>query len=142
MSIVARQNGNFLSPYKTNAGNMLEILYMGSLTAQEIFDAEHTANTYLTWGLRFAGWLLMFIGFQIIMDIFRQLVSFIPIIRDIVALATGLVAFTFASSLSLMVIAIGWFWYRPMLSIAILVAATVPLVLSQQKAKKEKLDKE
>ena len=142
VSVVARQNNNMLSPFKTEAGNFLELLYMGSMTAEEIFDAEHTANYYLTWGLRFAGWMLMFIGFQIIMDIFRQLVSFIPIIRDIVGLATSLVAFTFASSLSLLVVAVGWLWYRPLLSVALLVAAIVPLVISRKHAQKDKIEKE
>lgn len=138
VSIIARQNGMFLSPYKTTAGDSLEFLYVGNLLAEEIFKAEHTSNSYLTWGIRFAGWLMMFIAFQIVMDIFRQIVSFLPIIRDIVSLATSLLALTFATSISLVVISIGWFYYRPFLSLTILLTALIPIYLSRQKAQKEK----
>lgn len=142
VSIVARQNGIFLSSYKTEAGDTLEMLYKGIMTAKEMFDAEHAANSVLTWVLRFVGWLMMFIAFQTIMDILRQLVSFIPIVRDIVGLATGIIAFTFATSLSLTVIAIGWLLYRPLVSLAIFVAAAVPFYLSRRKAAMGKMEKE
>ena len=138
VSIIARQNGNHLTSFKTSSGVALELLYMGQLTAEEIFNAEHTANSYLTWALRFVGWFLMFIGFQMVMDIFRQIVSFIPLVRDIVGLATNVLAITFASSLSLLVISLGWFWYRPVLSIVILISALVPFAVSRQKAQNEK----
>lgn len=142
VSIVARQNGRTLSSYQTKAGDSLEILYHGTKNPQEIFAMEHSNNTTLTWVLRFVGWLLMFIGFQVIMDIFRQLVSFLPIIRDIVSLATGIVAFTMATSLTLTTVAIAWFFYRPLLSLAIIVGAAIPVYLSRQKAASEKGQKD
>lgn len=40
---------------------------------QEIFDAEHSANTLLTWALRGVGWVLMFIGFQMMTSILTLL---------------------------------------------------------------------
>jgi len=142
VSIVARQNGVFLSSFKTEAGDVLELLYTGIKSAKDIFDAEHAANSFLTWILRFVGWVMMFISFQIMMDILRQLVSFIPIVRDVIGLATSIIAFTFATSLSLTVIAIGWFLYRPMVSLAIFVAAAVPFYLSRRKANKGKMEKD
>lgn len=138
VSIVAKQSGHRLSGYRTKAGDVLEILYAGEKTAEEIFASEHSANTTLTWVLRFVGWLMMFLGFQITMNIVRQIVSFIPIIRDIVSLATTIIAFSLSSSLSLITIAIGWLTYRPLLAAAILFGAAIPIFLSRQKAAKEK----
>ena len=66
------------------------------------------------------------------------LVSFIPIIRDLVSLATTILSFTLASSLALITIAIGWFAYRPLLSLAIIGGAVVPIILSKLKAEKER----
>ena len=66
------------------------------------------------------------------------LVSFIPIIRDLVSLATTILSFSLASSLALVTIAIGWFAYRPLLSLAIIAGAAVPIILSRQKAEKSK----
>ncbi|XP_065674345.1 transmembrane protein 43 isoform X3 [Hydra vulgaris] len=138
VSVIAQQNGNFLSSYQTNAGDRLEILYPGIKSAKEIFDSEQSANTFLTWLLRFVGWLMMFIALQIMMDIFRQIVSFLPIIRDIVGLATSVLAFTFATSMALVTIAIGWLSYRPLLACTLLAAAVLPLVISRYKSKESK----
>ncbi|XP_065066872.1 transmembrane protein 43-like [Rhopilema esculentum] len=142
VSIIARQNGEFLSHYQTKAGDRLEILYDGDFTAQEIFENEHRTNTFITWLVRGIGWLLMFIGMQMITDIVRQIVSFIPIIRDLVGLATLLLSFTLATSLALLTIAVGWFAYRPLLSLAIVVGAAVPIILSKRRAASQKVEEE
>lgn len=141
VSIIARQSGSQLSAYQTEAGDALELLYDGVKSAKEIFDTEHSANTALTWVLRFVGWLMMFLGFQIMMDILRQIVSFIPIIREIVGLATSIIAFTLASSLALVTIAVGWLRYRPLLAATIFIAAMVPVYLSRRKAEKDKTER-
>eukprot|EP00111_Clytia_hemisphaerica_P021291 TCONS_00062672-protein len=138
VSIVAKQRGSSLTSYQTKAGDSLEMLYDGEKSAQEIFEAEHSFNTKLTWGIRFVGWLLMFISFQIITDVLRQIVSFIPIIREIVTLATTIIAFSMASSLTLVTVAIAWFYYRPLLSVTLICMAAIPLFLSRQKAASEK----
>ncbi|KAL3853724.1 hypothetical protein ACJMK2_017242 [Sinanodonta woodiana] len=66
VSIIARQLGSELLPYKTLAGDDLELLYYGQLSPEEIFNKEKIQNTMVTWGIRFGGWLLMFIGFSLI----------------------------------------------------------------------------
>jgi len=38
-----------------------------------MFESEHSNNSKLTWLLRFVGWLLMFIGLQVITDVVRQI---------------------------------------------------------------------
>jgi len=138
VSVIAKQNGEHLTSYQTQAGDVLEMLYHGLLSAKEIFESEHRTNTLLTWVLRFVGWIMMYIAFQIMMDIIRQIVSFLPIIRDIVGLATSIIAFTLSSSLALVTIAIGWFRYRPVLALSIIAAAAVPWYLSKRKAANEK----
>eukprot|EP00794_Sanderia_malayensis_P006138 gene6138-6844_t len=142
VSIIARQNGIFLSSYQTKAGDKLELLYHGEMSAKEIFDAEHQTNTMLTWFLRFIGWLLMFIGLQMITDIVRQLVSFVPILRELVSLATSLFSLALASSCALVTIAIGWFVYRPVLSLALILGAAVPIYLSRKQAERQKGEEE
>ena len=65
-------------------------------------------------------------------------VSWIPIVRDIIALGVSLACVAMATSFSLVVIAIGWIRFRPMLGCALLAAAAVPFILSKLKAKSEK----
>ena len=40
---------------------------------KEMFEAEHSANTMLTWVLRGVGWLVMFVGFQLSASILTTL---------------------------------------------------------------------
>ncbi|KAJ8301280.1 hypothetical protein KUTeg_020267 [Tegillarca granosa] len=40
---------------------------------QEIFAKEHQQNTFMTWGIRFAGWLIMFFGFVCLTSILTTL---------------------------------------------------------------------
>ena len=40
---------------------------------QEIFDREQMQNTMVTWGVRFGGWLLMFIAFSCLTSIINTL---------------------------------------------------------------------
>lgn len=129
VSIVARQMNNNLLPYQTLAGDPLEILYVGSLTAQEIFNKEKMSNTMLTWGLRFLGWLIMFFGFSCLTAIITTLVDWIPIVRELIGLGVCLMNVSLAISLSLTIIAVAWIFYRPWLGITLLVLGMIPFIM-------------
>ena len=70
--------------------------------------------------------------------LFSFAVSFIPIIRELVGLGTSIVALTLATSLALITIALGWIRYRPLLAMAILAGAAIPIYMSRKKAEKDK----
>lgn len=74
----------------------------------------------------------------IIPQLFFFPVSWIPIVRDIVGLGVTLACVAMATSFSLVVIAIGWIRFRPVLAISLLAIAAVPFIISRQKAKSEK----
>ncbi|XP_078342545.1 transmembrane protein 43-like isoform X1 [Oculina patagonica] len=134
VSIVARQQGGTLSHYHTKSGDSLELLYPGEMSAEEIFDAEQSANTVLTWVLRGVGWILMFLGFQMTTSILVALISWLPVIRELVGLGLTLLCVCLATSLSLVTIAIGWIAHRPLLGLTLLAAAAVPILLSKRRA--------
>ncbi|XP_028410825.1 transmembrane protein 43-like [Dendronephthya gigantea] len=138
VSIVAKQTGHKLGAYETDSGYPLELLYPGKLSAKAIFEAEHASNVTMTWLLRGVGWLMFFLGFIMMTSILTTLVSWIPIVRDIIGLGVTLACVAMATSFSLVVIAIGWIRFRPMLGCALLAAAAVPFILSRFKAKSEK----
>ncbi|XP_031566378.1 transmembrane protein 43-like [Actinia tenebrosa] len=141
VSIVARQYGSQLTHYHTSSGHSLELLYIGEMSAKEIFEAEHAANTAMTWILRGVGWLMLFFGFLLSTSILSTLVSWLPIVRELVGLGITLICFCLASSLSLVTIAIGWISHRPLLGIALLAAAAVPMLLSRLNKNKKKESK-
>lgn len=134
VSIVARQQGGKLSHYHTKSGDSLELLYPGEMSAEVIFEAEQSANTALTWVFRGVGWIMMFLGFQMMTSILVALISWLPVVRELVGLGLTLLCLCLATSLSLVTIAIGWIAHRPILGVTLLAAAAVPILLSRRRA--------
>ncbi|KAM9408528.1 transmembrane protein 43 [Pholidichthys leucotaenia] len=130
VSIIAMQRGEQLLPFKTKSGDVLEILYLEDLTAQEVFVKEHKLNNMKTWGLRAAGWALMFVSIQLTMRIIYTLVDWVPILRDLVSIGLKIFALCVSCSLSLIVIGVGWLFYRPLVAMALGALALLPLFLA------------
>uniref|UniRef100_A0A3Q3XI41 Uncharacterized protein n=1 Tax=Mola mola TaxID=94237 RepID=A0A3Q3XI41_MOLML len=131
VSIVAMQRGEQLMPFKTKSGDTLEILYMEELSAEEVFAREHQYNSMKTWGLRAAGWALMFLSIQLTMRIIYTLVDWVPILRDLVSVGLKIFAPCVSCSLSLLTIGAGWLFYRPLVAVALGALALVPVFLAR-----------
>ncbi|XP_061583115.1 transmembrane protein 43 [Cololabis saira] len=131
VSIVAMQREEQLMAFKTKSGDALEILYLEELSAEEVFAKEHQHNRMKTWGLRAAGWFLMFLGIQLTMRIIYTLVDWVPILRELVSVGLKIFALCVSCSLSLLVIGAGWFFYRPLVTVALGVIALLPLFLAR-----------
>uniref|UniRef100_A0A7N8WQW5 Transmembrane protein 43 n=1 Tax=Mastacembelus armatus TaxID=205130 RepID=A0A7N8WQW5_9TELE len=131
VSIVAMQRGEQLMPFKTKSGDTLEILYLEELSAEEVFEREHKSNTMKTWGLRAAGWALMFLSIQLTMRIIHTLVDWVPILRDLVSVGLKIFALCISCSLSLLTIGVGWLFYRPLVAAALGALALLPVFLAR-----------
>lgn len=131
VSIVAMQRGEQLVPFKTKSGDSLEILYLEELSAEEVFEKEHQYNSMTTWGLRAAGWALMFLSIQLTMRIIYTLVDWVPVLRELVSVGLKLFALCISCSLSLLTIGVGWFFYRPLMAMALGALALVPVFLAR-----------
>lgn len=95
----------------------------GNLTADEMWAAEESKNTMIRWILRIVGFFLMFGGFAAILKPLAVAGSVIPLLGKIVGFGTSLIAGVLSFSISLIVIAIAWIFYRPLLGILLLVVA-------------------
>ncbi|XP_051932642.1 transmembrane protein 43 isoform X2 [Hippocampus zosterae] len=131
VSIVAKQSGEQLLPFKTKSGDVLEILYLEELSAEQVFAKEQQHNSIKTWGLRAAGWALMFLAIQLTMRIIYTLVDWVPLLRDLVSVGLKIFALCVSASLSLLTIAAGWFFNRPLMAIALGALALLPVLLAR-----------
>ncbi|XP_047439454.1 transmembrane protein 43 [Mugil cephalus] len=131
VSVVAMQRGERLIPFKTRSGDSLEILYLEELSAQEVFEREQKSNSMKTWGLRAAGWALMFLSIQLTMRIIYTLVDWVPVLRDLVSVGLKIFALCVSCSLSLLVIGVGWLFYRPLVTVALGALALLPVFLAR-----------
>ena len=95
VSVVSKQQGNTFSTYTTKGGDSLELLEMGSASAEEMFSRAHTRNTMLTWGLRFAGWLVMLIGFSLFFNFLSVVGSVIPFLGRLIGSGIGILLLLF-----------------------------------------------
>ncbi|KAK2154049.1 hypothetical protein LSH36_278g02091 [Paralvinella palmiformis] len=128
VSILAKQSGSQLIAYQTETGDELQLLYNGHHSAESMIGYEKMTNSLILWALRFVGWLLMFIGFGCLSGFLHNMVDRVPILHEVVSLGTVSFSLTFSISLSLIVIAASWIWYRPYLGISIMAMAIIPLI--------------
>ncbi|NXU36216.1 TMM43 protein, partial [Drymodes brunneopygia] len=138
VTVIARQRGDQLIPYHAKSGDVLEILYPGDLSVEEVFQKEHASNTMKTWALRAAGWLSMFVGISLMTRIFYTLVDWFPIVRDLVNVGLKAFALCVASSLSLLTISAGWLFYRPLWALLLALLSIVPIVVARSRVPPKK----
>lgn len=140
VSVVAMKAGPkpALRSFQTRAGDRLEMLSLGFHTKEAMFADAVSANGTLTWGLRLLGFVLMWVSFAMMASPVTTLVSWIPFISGLVELASCLMTFCLAASLSLITIALGWIWFRPALGGTLLALAVVPILLGNLTGNRQK----
>ncbi|XP_032640200.1 transmembrane protein 43 [Chelonoidis abingdonii] len=138
VTVIARQQGDQLISYQTKTGDILQILYPGDLSAEEVFQKEHESNTMKTWALRAAGWLAMFVGINLMTRILYTLVDWFPVVRDLVNIGLKAFAFCIATSLSLLTISVGWLFYRPLWALLIGLLSAIPIVIAKSRVPPKK----
>ena len=128
VSFIGRQSGSDFAEFQTKAGDRLLMATAGSVSANDMFKAAEAENRILTWILRAVGAVIMFIGWTLIGQPLAVLGGVVPLIGDVVAAGVGIAALLMTAIAVPVVIAIAWFWYRPLVSIAVLVIGTLIVV--------------
>ena len=136
ISVIYKQSGEMLVPYKTKNGSSISMIQLGRSTDEEMFKNAQESNKTMTWILRFVGALLLFIGFQMMLGVLPVVGSVIPFIGNIVGAGIGLVSFLLTIIISMVVIAIAWITYRPFIAIILFVIAIAGYVLLMKNSKK------
>ncbi|MER9396772.1 TMEM43 family protein [Mesorhizobium sp. M0615] len=129
ISIVARQADSRFEPYQTQAGDALLMVDTGNVPAEKMFADAVSANTLITWLLRGAGLLLLTIGFALFLSPIGVILDVIPFLGSMARMGTGIIAFVLAILVGTVTIAIAWFWYRPLLAVAILATGVIAAVI-------------
>ncbi|MCP4697916.1 MAG: hypothetical protein GY862_13850 [Gammaproteobacteria bacterium] len=135
ITLVSQQAGYSFVPYRTEGGSRIELLEYGQHSAEEMFAVAQQENVFITWILRLVGLLLMFFGIRMILNVLEVLADVIPIFGNLVGAALTLISAVSALTLSLITVAIAWFFYRPILS-AILIGAGVAILYALKYARR------
>jgi len=119
-SFVGQQKDDTLVPYTSSNGREIFLSAAGDRDAAAMFKQAQDENAMITWIIRAGGLLGLFIGFKLTMSIFSVLGDIIPIVGSLIGGGTTVLALVFTLVVGPVVIAIGWFAYRPLLAIAII----------------------
>lgn len=139
VSLIAKVMGDTFTQYKTDYGTFSTIR-MGEVGVDEIYQQEHDNNTMMTWLLRLLGVLCVIGGLKGIFGILETLAKVVPFIANIIGFGVGLICTVVGLVWSLIVIALAWIFYRPILGIAILVIAGGLIYYFSTKGKKKKAE--
>ena len=119
----------------------LSLVASGEHSVESMFSSAETENTLIAWGLRFAGLILMFVGFFLVMAPLATLASIIPFLGSIVGAGAGIISFLLTTVIGGSIIVIAWFVYRPWLT-AILVFLVAGLIYwAKQRSKAREADR-
>lgn len=129
VSILAKVNGDTFVPFRASNGNTFSRLSMGVQDMNSMFDAAKSSNATMAWILRGLGVVLCIAGFGMIFAPLKVLADVIPLLGSIVGAGTGLVAGLLGSAWSLVIIAIAWIRFRPVLGFCLLGAALTLVIL-------------
>ena len=123
VTVMAVVDGDSFKPYKAKNGKRFQTLVMGKKSGDEIIDAEKEANSTLLWIFRIVGILMVIGGLKGIFGFLTTILKVVPFIAGIFGWGVGIVCTVIGVAWSLIVIAIAWLFYRPLLGISLLVLA-------------------
>ena len=123
VTVMAVVDGDSFKPYKAKNGKRFQTLVMGKKSGDEIIDSEKSANNMWLWALRILGVMLVIAGLKGIFGFLETILKVVPFIANIFGWGVGVVCTVIGVVWSLIIIALAWLFYRPLLGIALLVLA-------------------
>ncbi|MDP9004679.1 MAG: TMEM43 family protein [Verrucomicrobiota bacterium] len=129
VSVVAAQAKQSFAPYTTTNEREIELVETGNVPAAQMFAHAQAANRTMTWILRGAGFVAMFIGLLMLLGPISALAHIVPFLGSLVEIGFAIVAFFVSLIVSILVIAVAWIVYRPVLGVALIVVAGGCIVL-------------
>ena len=123
VTVMAVVDGDSFKSYKSKNGKRFERLVMGKKSGDEIVDSDKDANSMFTWILRLVGILMVIGGLKGIFGFIETILKVVPFIAGIFGWGVGVICTVVGIVWSLIVIAIAWLFYRPLLAICLLAIA-------------------
>ena len=122
-TVMAVVDGDTFKSYKAKNGIRFQTLRMGKKSGDEIVDADKEANNMFLWIFRLVGILMVIGGLKGIFGFIETILKVVPFIAGIFGWGVGVVCTIVGIVWSLIIIAIAWLFYRPILAICLLAIA-------------------
>ncbi|MBO4397008.1 MAG: TMEM43 family protein [Bacteroidaceae bacterium] len=142
VSIIAQVEKATFAEYVAGNGQKFSRLDMGTKSSAEMIQSAKDENSMMTWILRLVGIAIVIFGIKGVLNIFVTLAKIIPFISSILNFGANVIAFIVGLVWSLVVIAIAWLFYRPILAICILLVIGGIVFLAVKYGKKKSVKTE
>ena len=131
-SVVASQvSENALGEVVAHNGKTKFLIALGSVAADEIVHTEVEKQNLISWVIRGAGFLLMWLGLWSMLSPISTFLDVIPILGSLVEISIAVFTLVIAAFLTAITIALSWIGHRPIALIAVvgLIAVGFSLVV-------------
>ncbi|MCF0182352.1 MAG: hypothetical protein HUK11_08915 [Muribaculaceae bacterium] len=123
VSLIAKVQGNTFVKYVAKNGRQFDRIEVGNKSMEEMFQSANDENSMMTWILRIVGILLVIGGLKGIFGILTTLLKVVPFLASIMNFGVGLICSVVGFAWSLIIIALAWLFYRPVIGIIIIAIA-------------------
>lgn len=138
VSIIAQVIRNTFEEYKASNGYTFSRLEMGTVSTEEMFKDAKSENNIFAWVLRIVGVICVCVGLSMVFKPLSVIADVIPILGTIVGAGTGFVSFLIGLAWSLVVIAVAWLRFRPLIAGGLIAVAVALVVMSYMKGRSAK----
>lgn len=128
ISIISQINGNSFQSWKASNDETFSMLKMGNVSLNDMIQSADDENNFFKWLLRAGGILVVIVGLKMIVAPLAVMADVIPALGSIVNMISSVIVYLIGIAWSLIVIAIAWIRFRPMLGISLLVIAGICVV--------------
>jgi hypothetical protein len=123
ISVLAAQSGDGFGTFTTPNGYTIHMASDGNHPAAEMIAQQRATESLITWILRGVGLLVTWIGLSMLLGPLSTMAAILPFLGGIVRGAVGFISFVIAVPVTLIVIALSWLAFRPLLGGGLLVLA-------------------
>jgi len=137
ISLIAVPSNGTFTTFKAKHDDSEYELRIGTWSLDDMIKQANEDNEALTWALRILGVILVIAALKMIFSILVTLFKLVPFLASIMNLGVSLVCAVLGIVWSLIVIAIAWIFYRPLLGVLLLVIAAALIYWLHIKGKKQ-----
>lgn len=137
ISLISKVKGNTFQKYVGKNKKEFTRVESGDVSKEEMFAHQESENNMLKWGLRILGFIMVFLGLKGVFGFLVTIAKVVPFIANILNFGVNLICGIFAFVWSLLIIAIAWIFYRPLIGIPLLLIIIGTIVFFAVKGKKK-----
>jgi hypothetical protein len=137
VTVVGKQQGSSLVSYETKTGLLAEVS-SGVKTKEAVMEEKLQQNTIKTFAIRIGSVIGLMVAMGMIFSPITSLLARIPLLGNLVNRGIGFIGSILGIAWGLLVIAVGWLFFKPVLAIILIVVAVGLIVLFAMKSKDKK----